>query len=324
MVAPFYKRSLLSLDSLSPNEIEYLIEKSIIVKKEKKENIYKYRLKNKNIAMIFEKTSTRTRCSTVIACFDEGAHAEFLGRNDIQMGEKESIKDTARVLGRMFDAIVFRGYSQETVQKLAEYSSIPVINALTDEEHPTQIIADFMTIKEIFGKLSGLKIAYLGDGRNNIVNSMIIGTSKMRINFSIASPKVLWPDKNKIDFANELAQKNGSYLKLTEDPFEAVLNSDVIYTDVWISMGEEKKKGINKKIDILKPYRVDKKIMESTGKEQTIFLHCLPASHENEFHNLEVTEDVFESKQSYVFQQAENKMHSLKAILIAILGGESW
>ncbi len=322
MVNTLYKKNLLSLESLSSSEINYLIEKSIIVKKEKKENIYKYRLKNKNIAMIFEKTSTRTRCSTVVACFDEGGHAEFLGKDDIQMGKKESIKDTARVLGRMFDAIVFRGYNQETVQKIAAYSGIPVINALTDEEHPTQIIADFMTIKEIFGKLNGLKMTYLGDGRNNIVNSMIIGTAKMGINFVVASPKELWPDKSKVDLANKLAQESGSYIKLIEDPFEAVLDSDIIYTDVWVSMGEENKKDIKKRIEMLKPYRVDKKIMKATKKDNSIFLHCLPASHENEFHNSEVTEEVFESNQSYVFQQAENKMHSLKAILITVLGGE--
>jgi len=319
---PFYKKSFLSLEHFSQEDINYLIEKSFLVKKEKKENIYKYRLKNKNIAMIFEKNSTRTRCSTVIACFDEGGHAEFLGKDDIQMGVKESIKDTARVLGRMFDAIVFRGYKQETVEKLAQFFGIPVINALTDEEHPTQIIADFMTIKEVFGSLKGIKIAYLGDGRNNMVNSLIIGCAKMGINLSVGSPQSLWPDKNVIKIYQDIARTNDSYIKFIEDPYEAVKDSDVVYTDVWVSMGEENKKGIKNRIKILKPYTVTKKIMEATGKTNTIFLHCLPASHENEFHNQEVTEEVFESNQSYVFQQAENKMHSLKAILISILGGE--
>ena len=318
----FYKKSFLTLEDFSKEDIQYLIDKSISVKKEKKDNIYKYRLKNKNIAMIFEKTSTRTRCATVIACIDEGGHAEFLGRDDIQMGKKESIKDTARVLGRMFDAIVFRGYKQENVEKLANYSKIPVINALTDEEHPTQIIADLMTIKEVFGKLKGLKIAYLGDGRNNVVNSLITGCAKIGINISIASPEKLWPDKDRIKKYQEIAEINNSFIQFTKDPFEAVKDSDVVYTDVWISMGEENKKGIINRIKMLKPYTVTKEIMKATGKKESIFLHCLPASHENEFHNQEVTEEIFESEQSFVFQQAENKMHSLKAILISILGGE--
>jgi ornithine carbamoyltransferase len=314
------KKSFLSLKDFSADELNYLIDLAIKLKDEKKNNIYKYRLKNKNIAMIFEKTSTRTRCATAVACFDEGAHAEFLGKNEIQLGKKESVADTARVLGRMFDAIIFRGYNQETVKKLSIYSKIPVINGLTDTEHPTQILADFMTIKEYFGKLQGIKLAFLGDGNNNVANSLITGASKIGLSISIASPKYLKPDKKLID---DLLKENPSFannIQLTDDPYIAVKDADVIYTDVWLSMGEEKKKNAKKKLKDLKKYKVDTKIMEATGKANSIFLHCLPASHEYEKHNLEVTEEVFESKQSFVFDQAENRMHTIKAILISLIG----
>ncbi len=315
-----YKRNFLTLKDFTTEEINYLIESSINLKKEKKNNIYKYRLKNKNIAMIFEKTSTRTRCATSVACVDEGAHAEFLGKNEIQLGKKESVSDTARVLGRMFDAIIFRGYKQETVEKLAKYSKLPVINGLTDTDHPTQILADLMTIKEKFNGLEGIKLAFLGDGNNNVSNSLLIGAAKMGMKISIASPKNLRPGKELITRLTNEHKFFIDNLVLTTDPFEAVKDADVVYTDVWLSMGEEKKKGARQKLKDLKKYKVDNKIMKATGKETSIFLHCLPASHEYEEHNLEVTEEVFESSQSLVFDQAENRMHTIKAILISLIG----
>jgi ornithine carbamoyltransferase len=315
-------RSFLSLKDYSKEEISYLINLSILLKTNKNSGIYNEYLKHKNIAMIFEKSSTRTRCAISTACFDEGAHAEFLGKDDIQMGKKESIKDTARVLGRMYDAIFFRGFKQKIVEALSKYSGTPVINGLTDDEHPTQIIADFMTIQEIFGSLNGLKITYLGDGRNNVANTLLIGCAKMGIDISIGCPKKLFPQKELINYSKSIAKENNSSIIIVDDPYEAVKNSDVIYTDVWVSMGEEKNKGIKDRIKILKKYQINKKIMDSTGKDNTIFLHCLPATHKNEIHNMEVTEDVFESDRSFVFQQAENRLHSIKAILVSTVSGK--
>jgi ornithine carbamoyltransferase len=310
------KKHFLTIKDFSAQELSDLIDLSIQVKKEKKAGQYKYRLKDKNIALIFEKTSTRTRCASTVACLDEGGHAEFLGTHDIQMGKKESIRDTAIVLGRMFDAIVFRGYKQSTVEDLARYSGIPVMNALTDETHPSQIIADFMTVKEHFGTLAGNKITFLGDARNNVANSLIVGCAKMGINISIGAPKSLWPKQEIIDYANSITTAK---IEMNEDPIAAVKNSDVIYTDVWVSMGEENLPGSAEKIKLLTPYQVNTEVMKATGKKDTIFLHCLPASHDSDKHIMEVTEEVFSSKQSYVFDQAENRLHTIKAILITII-----
>jgi len=314
-------RSFLTLKDYNKDEIIFLIDLAIKLKKEKKRGKYKQRLKNKSIAMIFEKTSTRTRCATSVACFDEGAHAEFLGKFDIQMGKKESIADTARVLGRMFDAIIYRGYKQEIVDKIAFFAKKPVINGLTDEYHPTQILADFMTIKECFGRLGGIKIAFLGDGNNNVANSLIIGAAKVGINISVAAPKSLFPNKNILDYINTIDTDIKKNILFTEDPYEAVINADVVYTDVWLSMGEEDKPDAGNKIKLLTKYSVNSDIMSATKKEDSIFLHCLPASHEDEKHNLEVTDEVFESEKSYVFSQAENRLHTIKAILVSLLGG---
>ncbi|OHD06081.1 MAG: ornithine carbamoyltransferase [Spirochaetes bacterium GWB1_27_13] len=321
MLNNFKGKSLLSLNDFSKEEIAYLVDFSIQLKEEKKSNIQKDRLKNKSIALIFEKTSTRTRCAASVACFDEGGHSEFLGKDDIQMGKKESIRDTARVLGGMFSAILFRGFEQETVDLLAKYSGIPVINGLTDREHPTQILADFMTIKEVFGRLEKLKITYLGDGRNNVANTLLLACAKMGIDIAISCPKSLFPENKLIEDAKILAKQNNSSIIITEDPFLAVRDADVIYTDVWVSMGEEDKPEIQERIKSLMPYSVTKKIMDSTGKPDTIFLHCLPATHKDEVHYMEVTEEVFESKQSYVFLQAENRLHTIKSVLISLIGG---
>jgi ornithine carbamoyltransferase len=313
-------RSFLTLKDFTEEEILYLIDYAIKVKSEKKRGIYKNRLKNKNIAMIFELTSTRTRCATSTACFDEGAHAEYLGKNEIQLGKKESLKDTIRVLERMFDAILFRGYKHETIEKIKEYSNIPVINALTDKYHPTQILADLMTIKERFGKFKGLKLVYLGDGNNNMSNGLLIGSTKVGLDITIAAPKKYWPDKNIVNYVEGI--KKNSKIEIIDDPIKAVKGADIIYTDVWVSMNQENDKKNNEKIKLLKPFQVTAKLMSLTGKETTIFLHCLPAAHEEQIHNMEVTDDVFESGQSFVFDQAENRLHTIKAILISIIRGK--
>jgi len=315
-------KSFLSLEDFSKEEINYLIDLSIKIKLDKMSGVFNQRLKNKSVALIFEKTSTRTRCAASVACFDEGGHAEFLGKDDIQMGKKESIKDTARILGRMFNGILFRGYKQETVKTLADYSGVPVINGLTDDEHPTQILADFMTIKEVFGSLKNIKIAYVGDGKNNIANTLLIGSAIMGVDIAVASSEEYFPKKEIIDKALNISNKTGSKVLVTEDVYEAVKGADVVYTDVWVSMGEEDKLGIQEKVESLRKYQINDKVMKSTGKKNSIFLHCLPASHKNEIHNMEVTEDVFESSQSYVFQQGENRLHTIKAILISTIGGQ--
>ena len=308
----------MTLKDFTKEEIIYLINFAIKMKQEKKKNIFKNRLKNKNVAMIFEKTSTRTRCATSVACYDEGAHAEFLGMNDIQMGKKESLEDTSRVLGRMYDAILFRGYKQDTAEKLYSLSGIPVINGLTDEYHPTQALADFMTVKEVFGSLKDKKLAFVGDGNNNVVRSLMICAAKIGVDMSIGAPKKLWPDKEIMSYINQIKT---SKIEITESPKKAVEGADIIYTDVWVSMGEENNSGIKDKIGSLKPYEVNQKLMRASGKDSTIFLHCLPASHKNGKHYMEVTEDVFESEKSFVFDEAENRLHTIKAILVSILKG---
>jgi len=282
------------------------------LKAKKKQGITGNSLKGKNIALIFEKPSTRTRCSFVVAAVDEGAHPEYLGKDDIQLGHKESVEDTARVLGRVFDGIEFRGFKHKTVEDLAKYAGVPVWNGLTDDYHPTQILADLLTMKEHFGYLKGLRFVYAGDGRNNMANSLMIGMSKMGVHFTILAPESLWPKNELVELCQGYAAESGSTITLTEDT-DAVKDADTIYTDVWCSMGEEDKAA--QRITLLKPYQVNKELMEKTGKDTTIFMHCLPAVKGNE-----VTEEVFESGASVVFDEAENRMHTIKAVMVATLG----
>lgn len=312
MVGSLIGRSLLTLKDYTPEEIQYLIEMSITLKKERESRIINQRFQGKTLALLFEKSSTRTRCAFETAFGEEGGHPVFLSKNDIQLGKKESIEDTARVLGSMFDAIMFRGFDQKHVEILEKYSGVPVYNALTDMYHPTQILADLMTILELFGKLKGINFVYAGDGRNNMGNSLLIGCAKMGLNFTCISPKSLFPEENLVKYAQEVAKQSGSKILLTENANDGIKGADVIYTDVWASMGEEDKLAERKKI--LQPYRVNAELMKKSGKSETIFMHCLPAVKGNE-----VTEDVFESSQSVVFREAENRKHTIKAIMVATI-----
>ncbi len=305
-------RNFITLKDYSPEEIGYLLELAADLKAKKKQGITGNSLKGKNIALIFEKPSTRTRCSFVVAAVDEGAHPEYLGKDDIQLGHKESVEDTARVLGRVFDGIEFRGFKHKTVEDLAKYAGVPVWNGLTDDYHPTQILADLLTMKEHFGYLKGLRFVYAGDGRNNMANSLMIGMSKMGVHFTILAPESLWPKNELVELCRGYAAESGSTITLTEDT-DAVKDADTIYTDVWCSMGEEDKAA--QRITLLKPYQVNKELMGKTGKDTTIFMHCLPAVKGNE-----VTEEVFESGASVVFDEAENRMHTIKAVMVATLG----
>lgn len=307
-------RSFLTLKDYSKEEIEYLVDLAIDLKEKKKKGIFERHLEHKNVALIFEKPSTRTRCSFTVGCIDEGAHPEYLGKNDIQLGHKETVEDTARVLGRMFDGIEFRGFSQEVVEKLAKYSGVPVWNGLTDEDHPTQVLADFMTIKEKFGKIEGVKFVFIGDGRNNMANALMIGCSKMGVHFVIAAPKSLWPDEKLVEECRGFAEESGATIEITDDPKAAVKDADIIYTDVWVSMGEEAKSA--ERVALLKPYQVNAELFKATGKDSTIFMHCLPA-----VRDYEVTNDIIEGPMSVVFDEAENRMHTIKAVMVATLGG---
>lgn len=305
-------RSFLTLKDFTSEEIAYLLDLAKELKERKKKGITGNTLKGKNIALIFEKPSTRTRCSFTIGCIDEGGHPEYLGKDDIQLGYKESVEDTARVLGRMFDGIEFRGFQQENVEKLAKYSGVPVWNGLTDEYHPTQILADFLTLREQFGKLKGLKLVFCGDGRNNMANSLMIGSSKMGVDFVILAPKSLWPKEDLVELCRTYADVSGSTITITEN-IEEVKGADAIYTDVWCSMGEEDKAA--ERVALLRPYQVNAEMFAKTGKDSTIFLHCLPAVKGNE-----VTEEIFEKYADIVFDEAENRMHTIKAVMVATLG----
>ncbi len=305
-------RSFLTLKDYSPEEISYLLDLAAELKAKKKQGITGNSLKGKNIALIFEKPSTRTRCSFTIGCIDEGGHPEYLGKEDIQLGHKESVEDTARVLGRMFDGIEFRGFSQETVEKLAKYSGVPVWNGLTDLYHPTQILADFLTMREHLGDLKGKKLVFAGDGRNNMANSLMIGSAKMGVHFTILAPEELWPQESLVELCREYAKESGSVITITKE-LDAVKDADVIYTDVWCSMGEEDKAA--ERVALLRPYQVNAELMARTGKDSTILLHCLPAVKGNE-----VTADVFEKYADVVFDEAENRMHTIKAVMVATLG----
>ncbi|MBQ7151839.1 MAG: ornithine carbamoyltransferase [Synergistaceae bacterium] len=304
-------RNFLTLMDFTPGEIDYLLTLAADLKAKKRAGIRGNSLAGKNIALLFEKASTRTRCAFTVACNDEGAFPEFLGKNDIHLGAKEDVKDTARVLGRMFDGIEFRGFKQETVEALAKYSGVPVWNGLTDVDHPTQVLADFLTLRENFGKLKGLTLVYLGDGRNNMSNALMIGCAKMGVNYIVSSPKELEPDKNLLEQCRAIAKD--SSINIINNPADAVKNADALYTDVWVSMGEEALK--EERYRLLSDWQVNSKLFNATGKDSTIFLHCLPA-----VKGAEVTEEVFESERSKVFDEAENRMHTIKAVMVATLG----
>ena len=317
-------RSMLTLKDFTSEEIRYLLDLAAELKSMKKNGIRRKYLEGKNIALIFEKTSTRTRCAFTVAAFDEGAHAEYLGKNDIQLGKKESVKDTARVLGRMFDGIEFRGYSHETVEILSEYAGVPVWNGLTDKFHPTQVLADLLTIEEQIGKLKGVKFAYCGDGRNNMANSLMIGCAKMGLDCRIATPEQLMPEPELVNEVLNICKETGGKLTLTDNIFEGVKDAEVLYTDVWISMGEEDK--LNERLKLLRPYQINMDVIRATKNNNVIFLHCLPAFHDKSTNmsknigEMEVTDEVFESKFSKVFEQAENRLHTIKAVMVATIG----
>lgn len=325
-------KNFLKLLDYTPKELEYLLELSSKLKSDKKNGTEKQYLKGKNIALIFEKDSTRTRCAFEVGARDQGATTTYLGPSGSQIGKKESVKDTARVLGRMYDGIQYRGYSQENVEILGGYAGVPVWNGLTDEFHPTQILADFLTIKEHLGGLEGVKIAYLGDGRNNMGNSLMVGSALMGVDFTIVAPADLHPEEGIRSQAVKISEETGSKLIFTESIEEGVKDADVIYTDVWVSMGEDKSVWKDR-IEKLIPYQVNKNVMDLTGKN-SIFLHCLPSFHNldtvvgNEIYEnygikeMEVTDEVFEGEKSKVFDQAENRMHTIKAIMVATMGGK--
>ena len=323
-------RSFLKLLDYTKEEIEYLLDLSIDLKNKKKNNIPHKYLEGKNIAILFEKTSTRTRCSFEVAAYDLGMHVTYLDPQGSQMGKKESIEDTSKVLGRIYDGIEYRGFEQSIVETLAKNANVPVYNGLTNEFHPTQMLADFLTIKENFGSLKGINLVFCGDGRNNVANSLMVASSKLGVNYTLAAPKSLWPDENLIQICKEIAATTGSVIKFTEDIMEATKNADVIYTDVWVSMGEPDNVWAER-INLLRNYQVNKDVMANANKD-AIFLHCLPSFHDlnttigKEIYEkfglkeMEVTDEVFLSEQSKVFDEAENRMHTIKAIMYATLG----
>lgn len=322
-------RHVLTLKDFTPEEIRYLLELSRDLKNKKRAGIKGALLQGKNIVLLFEKTSTRTRCAFEVAAFDEGAQVTFLTNS--QMGKKESIEDTARVLGRYYDGIEFRGFSQSTVDELARYAGVPVWNGLTDLYHPTQVLADLLTIQEQVAKpLNKVKMVFVGDARNNMGNSLMIGAAKMGMHFVGIAPKELFPDEKLVAEMRELARKTGAVIELTENAAEGVKNADAIYTDVWVSMGEEDQ--FAERIKLLEPYRVDMQMIEQTGNQDVIFMHCLPAFHDLEtsvareiekqfgIREMEVSDEVFRSRHSVVFDEAENRMHTIKAIMVATIG----
>jgi ornithine carbamoyltransferase len=330
MTSVFKGRSFLAEKDFTKEELQYLIDFSQHLKGMKANNQPHRYLEGKNIALLFEKNSTRTRAAFTVAAVDLGAHPEFLGANDIQLGSKESVEDTAKVFGRMFDGIEFRGFSQQVVEDLANYSGVPVWNGLTDDWHPTQMIADFLTIQENFGELTGLTIAYCGDGRNNVANSLLVTSAILGVNIHVVTPKALQPEANIIEQAQAYAQHSGAKILVTDDVDQGVLGADVVYTDVWVSMGEEEK--FEERIEQLLPYQVNQSLMEKTQNDQVIFMHCLPAFHDEQtiygkkaaqaygISEMEVTDEVFRSKYARQFDQAENRLHSIKAIMAVTAG----
>ena len=311
MSVSLFGRSLLTLLDFSPEEIQYLLKLSMKVKNESKKRKILRRFEGQTLALLFEKRSTRTRCAFETAFGEEGGHPVFLSTADIHLGEKEAIEDTARVLGRMFSAIQFRGFKQETAETLAKYSGVPVFNGLTDLYHPTQALADFLTLQENFGDVKGRTLCYVGDGRNNVARSLMIICSKLGTNFTNITPAELMPDNELQKKISPLAAQSGAVIKVTSDINE-VKGADALYTDVWVSMGEEDKKEERKRL--LSPYQINKKVMEQTGKSDSIFLHCLPA-----IKGEEVTEEVIEGPQSRAWDEAENRKHTIKAVMLASL-----
>ena len=324
--------SFLKLLDFTPAEIQYLLDLAAELKAAKKAGTEKKTLTGKNIALIFEKTSTRTRCSFEVAAYDQGAHVTYLGPTGSQIGIKESMKDTARVLGRMFDGIEYRGFAQTTVEQLAEYSGVPVWNGLTNEFHPTQILADFLTMREHSSKpLSQVSYAYLGDARYNMGNSLLVGGAKMGMDVRIVAPKALQPAPELVAECRKVAAETGARITITDDVAAGVKGCDFIYTDIWVSMGEPDEVW-KERIAMLKPYQVNAELMAKTGNPSCKFMHCLPSYHNREtkageevfqkfgLDGVEVTEDVFESAASIVFDEAENRMHTIKAVMVATLG----
>ncbi len=305
-------KSLLTLLEYSIPEIHELLSLSHKLKNEKKQGVFPQRLRSKNIALIFEKPSTRTRCSFIVAAQHEGAHAECFTKEDIHFGKKESIEDTARVLGRLFDGIMYRGFKQETVNKLAQYSGVPVWNALTNDHHPTQALADAMTLQEKLGDLKGKKIVYLGDAANNVAHSLMIISAFLGMTCVLSAPESRMPDATIFKQACDLGEETGAEIMLETNPQIAVKNADCLYTDVWVSMGEEQNEGIKERVELLKPYQINEKLMNATQNSLCYFMHCLPANK-----GFEVTEQVFESMQSLVFDEAENRMHTIKALMVS-------
>ncbi len=323
-------RNFLTLKDFTPDEILYMIELAADLKDKKKKGIMTDYYKGKNVALIFEKTSTRTRCSFEVAAHDLGMGTTYLDPVASQIGKKESIADTARVLGRMYEGIEYRGFGQEIVEELAKHAGVPVWNGLTNEYHPTQMLADMLTIKEHFGYLKGKKLTYMGDARYNMGNSLMIVCAKLGLNFTACTSKEYFPNNELVELCKGYAKESGGTITLTEDVDAGTKGADVIYTDVWVSMGEPDE-AWSKRINDLMPYQVNKKVMDNAGS-QSVFMHCLPAFHDlktkigAEIHDkfgydeLEVTDEVFESAQSIVFDEAENRMHTIKAVMVATLG----
>lgn len=325
-------RNFLKLLDFTPAEIKFLLQLSVDLKKAKYAGTEQQKLKGKNIALIFEKDSTRTRCAFEVAAFDQGAHVTYLGPSGSQIGKKESMKDTARVLGRMYDGIEYRGYGQELVETLGKYAGVPVWNGLTNEFHPTQILADFLTMMEHSDKpLNKISFAYLGDARNNMGNSLMVGAAKMGMDFRAVAPKQNWPNEELVITCRQIAQETGATITLTDNPDEGVKGVDFLYTDVWVSMGEPDHVW-EERIKTMLPYQVNAKLMAKTGNPNVKFLHCLPAFHNREtiigeqifqkfgIEAMEVNDEVFESAASLVFDEAENRMHTIKAVMVATLG----
>jgi len=318
-------RSLLTLMDFTDAEMLEIVELAIALKGRRRAGVRGDLLHRRNIALIFEKSSTRTRNAALIAALEEGGHGEYLSGNDIHLGGKESVEDTAKVLGRMFDGILFRGFSQRTVELLAQHAGVPVWNGLTDDFHPTQILADLMTMREQFGRLKGLKLAYVGDGRNNVANSLMIGCAKAGVDFVNCTPRALMPDAGLLEKARAMAAANGAKVEVAENPREGVKGANVIYTDVWISMGEEAQR--EERLKLLAPYQVNEALVAATGTREAdfMFLHCLPAFHDHETTvsresgALEVTDAVFRAPYSKVFDEAENRMHTIKALYVSAL-----
>lgn len=326
-------RNFLKLLDFTPKEIQFLLDLSADLKKAKYAGTEQKSLVGKNIALIFEKSSTRTRCAFEVAAFDQGAQVSYIGPSGSQIGHKESMKDTARVLGRMYDGIEYRGFGQEIVEELGAYAGVPVWNGLTDEFHPTQILADFLTMLEHGrGKqLHEITFAYLGDARNNMGNSLLVGAAKMGMDIRLVAPKAFWPEAELVKACQAIANSTGAKITLTESVDEGVQGCDYLYTDVWVSMGEAEE-AWDQRVAMMKPYQVNMAVIHKTGNPQVKFMHCLPAFHNDETNvgkavaekygmkGLEVTEDVFESEYSIVFDEAENRMHTIKAVMVATLG----